>query len=317
MTQPPDEGISEVRTKGTTTRRLTLVIAAALVLALVVSAVAVAWPRERGTDVATRRVDRLTNTTLGMITTTTQTQRTNVVTVGTTTTSAPAVVAPSGGSRTTSTTRRNRTPGRSSSTTTTTAAAVVAPPSTTSTTRPPPAPPTLGSFSARLSGDRQITASWEARGNGLGATCRLYLDSVERWSGPCNGATERSVGGLSYSRDYAVRVSVSTSSGTASSGTVNVRTNNPPPTPPTVTISKGGSAQGKTGCSSSACRDIVVSLSNFGGGSHTVVCRAQYEEGGFYTYTTSSTTSAVCYYGYPGRRVWVTVDGVQSNAIIW
>jgi hypothetical protein len=94
----------------------------------------------------------------------------------------------------------------------------------------------------------------------------------------------------------------------------------PPPTAPprTVSISKGGSAVGQPGCSSSACRWVTVSYSNFGGGSHTVVCRASNgDEGGWYTYSTSNTTSTVCYYGWPGRQVWVTVDGVESSHITW
>jgi hypothetical protein len=48
------------------------------------------------------------------------------------------------------------------------------------------------------------------------------------------------------------------------------------------------------------------------------VCRASHgDEGGYHTYTTSSSTSAVCYYGYSGRTAWVTVDGVRSNDITW
>ena len=41
--------------------------------------------------------------------------------------------------------------------------------------------------------------------------------------------------------------------------------------------------------------------------------------GGFYSYTRSgpSNTSSVCDYGFSGRTVWVTVDGVTSNQIGW
>jgi hypothetical protein len=99
---------------------------------------------------------------------------------------------------------------------------------------------------------------------------------------------------------------------------------NPPTTTPTpaksVSLAKGASAQGLSGCSSSYCRFMVVSFNNFSSGSHSITCRASNgDEGGFYTYTRSgpSNTSAYCYYGFPGRTVWVTVDGISSNKITW
>jgi hypothetical protein len=96
----------------------------------------------------------------------------------------------------------------------------------------------------------------------------------------------------------------------------------PKPTPPprTVTLSKGGSAQGLPGCKSSYCRYMAVSFKNFSSGNHSITCRASNgSEGGFFTYTRSgsSGSSAVCYYGFPGHKVWVTVDGVSSNKITW
>ena len=63
-----------------------------------------------------------------------------------------------------------------------------------------------------------------------------------------------------------------------------------------------------------------VTFSNFSGGAHTITCRASHgAEGGFYTYTRSGSADsyATCYYGYPGRTVWVTVDGVSSNQLAW
>jgi hypothetical protein len=93
----------------------------------------------------------------------------------------------------------------------------------------------------------------------------------------------------------------------------------PPPPPPSrsVTTSKGASAQGRPDCTSAACRYVRVAFANFGPGSHTVICRASGEEGGFWTYTTSNPTTEVCYYGFPSRSVWVTVDGVTSNVVAW
>jgi hypothetical protein len=94
----------------------------------------------------------------------------------------------------------------------------------------------------------------------------------------------------------------------------------PPPTPapsPSVGIGKGPSAVGQSGCSHSSCARISVNLYNFGAGTHTVACYSNLEAPAFYTYTTSSQSSAVCYFGYPGRTVWVIVDGVRSHNLVW
>lgn len=89
---------------------------------------------------------------------------------------------------------------------------------------------------------------------------------------------------------------------------------------PSVTVSKGNSAQGMPGCKSIYCRYIVVKFKNFPSGKHSIKCRASHgSEGGYYTYTRSGTsnTSSYCYYGFPGHTVWVTVDGVKSNKVVW
>ncbi|WP_028063120.1 CHAP domain-containing protein [Solirubrobacter soli] len=101
----------------------------------------------------------------------------------------------------------------------------------------------------------------------------------------------------------------------------------PTPTPPTtpvpqpwVNLAKGASAQGRSGCSSAACKMMVVSFGNFSPGPHTVTCRAgNGDEGGWISYTRSGSSDsyAYCYYGYPGRSVWVTVDGIGSNTVVW
>ena len=94
----------------------------------------------------------------------------------------------------------------------------------------------------------------------------------------------------------------------------------PPVQSPAVSLAKGGSAQGQPGCSSSACRFLSVNFANFSAGTHTITCRASNgDENGYYSYTRSgaSGSSAVCYYGFPGRSVWVTVDGVASNTVVW
>ena len=70
----------------------------------------------------------------------------------------------------------------------------------------------------------------------------------------------------------------------------------------------------------SACRFLQVTFDHFPDGTHTIICRASNgDEGGYYTYTRpgTSNTSSYCYYGFPGQTVWVTVDGVPSNQVVW
>jgi hypothetical protein len=88
----------------------------------------------------------------------------------------------------------------------------------------------------------------------------------------------------------------------------------PPPPSPSVGIGRGGSAKGQPGCSSSNCYFVQVNLYNFPGGNHTV---SVYGGGSLiYTYRTSSTSSAVVYYGYR-NSVFAVVDGVRSPDKSW
>jgi hypothetical protein len=88
----------------------------------------------------------------------------------------------------------------------------------------------------------------------------------------------------------------------------------PQPPQPSVGVSKGASAQGRSGCSSSLCRYVTVSLNNFPGGSHHITI---YGGGSaFYDYYNSASSSSVAYYGYHAN-VFAVVDGVRSNDVAW
>jgi hypothetical protein len=85
----------------------------------------------------------------------------------------------------------------------------------------------------------------------------------------------------------------------------------------TVSVSKGAPVR-TSFCTDPSCAYVVVNFAGFGGGSHTVTCYStDPPAGAFYTYTTAATTSAVCIYGFPGYTVWATVDGVESNHLVW
>ena len=103
------------------------------------------------------------------------------------------------------------------------------------------------------------------------------------------------------------------------SNTVVWRTSQPQPPPQPqvdVTLTKGPSAQGQSGCSSVYCRFLNVTLTGFSSGSHTLECWST--RGRWASRTTSQWPSTQsCWFGYPGTDVWVVVDGVRSNTVSW
>jgi hypothetical protein len=64
------------------------------------------------------------------------------------------------------------------------------------------------------------------------------------------------------------------------------------------------------------CFNLIVTLRNFGAGTHTVTCWSGHD-GQFASYSTTETTSSQCSYRRPNDTVWVVVDGHRSNAVIW
>lgn len=96
----------------------------------------------------------------------------------------------------------------------------------------------------------------------------------------------------------------------------------PPPIGPSVSLAKGASAQGRDGCSSSACRFLAVTVAAFPANTDIrIECWAS-NAARFYSYTfrTNSSgggSSSVCYYGFPGQDVWALANGVRSNTVRW
>jgi hypothetical protein len=183
-------------------------------------------------------------------------------------------------------------------------------------TQPPSTPSGLSRTAASTS---TISVSWRASTDNVGVKGYSAYRSGTRVANLT--ATTYKFTGLACGKSYSLAVTAYDAAGNASAkASLTASTAACPPPPKKVALTKGGSAQGKPGCSSSACRYLQVSYSGFSSGSHTITCRASHgDEGGFYTYTRSgaSNTSAVCYYGFGGRSVWVTVDGTSSNKITW
>ena len=126
------------------------------------------------------------------------------------------------------------------------------------------------------------------------------------------------IGGLSRSSSYTLGVDAYDAAGNHSEqATTGGSTSACPPPPQSVSVSKGAQHT-VSGCTSSACAYVVVSFSGFSAGNHTITCYADDPTAGpYYAYTTSATSSAICVYGFPGRHVWATVDGVSSGQLTW
>ena len=159
-----------------------------------------------------------------------------------------------------------------------------------------------------------ITLSWSKATDNIGVSgYSLYRNGTRITS---TSSTSYTFSGLSCGTSYKLGVDAYDAAGNRSSAaSVTASTS---ACPKTVNVSKGSHVN-VSGCSSSACAYVTVNLSNFGSGSHTVTCYADYPPptGSYYQYTTSSTTSNVCVYGYAGTHVWVKVDGIESNHLTW
>lgn len=176
------------------------------------------------------------------------------------------------------------------------------------------APSTPGSPKASSPTETSISFSWTGSTDNVGvAGYSLYRNGSRIAS---TTSTSYKFSGLSCGTSYKLGVDAYDAAGNHSAaGSVTASTSS---CPRSVTVSKGSHVNA-SGCSSSACAYVTVKLSNFGGGSHTVTCYADYPPptGSYYEYTTSSSTSNVCVYGYAGTHVWVKVDGVESNHLTW
>jgi surface antigen len=176
------------------------------------------------------------------------------------------------------------------------------------------APSTPGSPKASSPTTSSLNLSW------TGSTDNVGVAGYALYRNGSRIATTTSTGykfsGLSCGTSYKLGVDAYDAAGNRSA-TASV-TASTSACPRSVTVSKGAHVN-VSGCSSSACAYVTVKLNNFGSGSHTVVCYADYPPptGSYYQYTTSSSTSNVCVYGYAGTHVWVTVDGVESNHLTW
>ena len=94
-----------------------------------------------------------------------------------------------------------------------------------------------------------------------------------------------------------------------------------------VTLAEGASAQGLSSpdfgeCESVHCRHLEITLSDAPAGNYTIECWSSLDDEPWYSgswhWPSSSLWSAGgCWYGNPGQRVRVVVDGEMSNVVTW
>jgi hypothetical protein len=176
------------------------------------------------------------------------------------------------------------------------------------------APSAPGGLSTSAKTTSSITLSWTRATDNVGVAGYSLYRNGQRITN--SSSTSYKFSGLSCGTSYKLGVDAYDAAGNRSA-TKSV-TASTSACPKKVKVSKGAHVN-VSGCSSSACAYVTVKLENFGGGSHTVTCYADYPPptGSYYQYTTSSSTSNVCVYGYNGTHVWVKVDGIESNHLTW
>ncbi|MFV0306342.1 MAG: Ig-like domain-containing protein [Desertimonas sp.] len=193
------------------------------------------------------------------------------------------------------------------------------PVSNTASARTPGPPDTPGCFSTS-SGNGRVEASW-CRPNDNGDAINHF--QVERSPGGTQNVTGTSISYTNVSNGTAYQVRVRACNDVGCSSWTGWRTETPR-APVSVTISKGASAVGEDNCTHSSCRWINVQATGLTpGATYSISCASQ--DGGFWDTPSRHrvdgsgrlTANGVCYYGYPGRQVWVTVASHRSNVIVW
>jgi hypothetical protein len=180
---------------------------------------------------------------------------------------------------------------------------------------------------ASASGIQQLTVGYDVQTHNSGVvTCDVLLNGEVKASAGCgDGAGSATITGLAYSTTYSVQVRATNPKGPTPSATQSVSTW----AAPSVTITKGKSAVGYGSpdpCEDPSCAWIDVSIQHFTPGvTYTMTADASYA-GGFPTHdiTAGADGSAAqsgpnlsYYYGFQNKSVWVFVNGVESNHILW
>ncbi len=180
---------------------------------------------------------------------------------------------------------------------------------------PPTAPRSVGA----TAGNGTWQLSWSTPASDGGSPVSAYEFRI-------NSGAPNAVGPGTFSYDLPGAVNGSTYTGEVRACSVvgcgpwAAASATPTAPPPVVTVSIGGSYSG-AGCLTT-CHWIQLNASNFiPGASVSVQCFdtlvGRFKTGTAIVGGTGTISSTPCFYGYDGETVWITVNGVESNRILW
>lgn len=175
-------------------------------------------------------------------------------------------------------------------------------------------PPVSPSISCS-GGNQSISCSWSG-GNDNGRSTTYVLSNAASGNVGPSGST--TVSGIGYSATRTVCIQAVQSTGLKDASNCASATSDPKPVPPpSVSVSKGASAVGQPGCSTSGCAYIVITTANF---NTNVSCSINGNWAGPWTLGGNQTKQVGAYYGYTGTTVTITCSGGGQSAagsIVW
>ena len=157
---------------------------------------------------------------------------------------------------------------------------------------------------------------------GFPGDCELLLNSAVSWRGTCDRTQQVTVDDLPFATAYDLRLRVDGTFGERrTSKALSITTH---PGPRAVEVGRGPEVD-RRGCRPEACAWITVDVHNFPRNSAvSIVCRASGQEDGYSSFATRTDVTGSyslhqgkCWYGVPGRDVWVTVNDVESAHYRW
>ena len=160
----------------------------------------------------------------------------------------------------------------------------------------------------------QVKLTWNSNGSGNGRAIQLtQIDTGNGWQDVA-ASGERIVGN-GYQQDHSIRVRAQDSAGQWTPvATAAARTSDPPQ--PTATTVKGTPGRWPAGwggdgaCTHSSCAYMAITVTNFPAGNYVLRCNDNNQFGGRSIYVPANgTVNLSCFYGVPGNRVFVTIEG--------
>ena len=126
--------------------------------------------------------------------------------------------------------------------------------------------------------------------------------------------------GNGYDERHTIEVRAHDAAGQVSRVVSAAATTEPRPQP-RAWVTRGASAQGQPGCSSSACAYFVVNTKDFPAGNYSYKCMANGSQfnnwEGPVHFPANGSTRLECYYGMPGAQVWVVLNGTAYERTTW